>query len=187
VRCDPATVEKLISLTHRKPVILLPLFAMAGITLKTYRESHFPPITPIPQVGDRLVEDVRKDINHTVAPVPNPSAKVEWMNRQIRREVVSVADECAAVQTRMAGVEASMDGLAVRLRDVMRESVAALDQIEDAEVTLNAVFQDHQKVQGSTRRSARSYSASRGTRAQQCGSECCSRSSDSCECFGTTK
>jgi hypothetical protein len=146
--CDRSTVETLISAAQLKPVLPFPIFAMANIQLRTYRETHFPPLPPITdEQPEKLAEDVRKVINHAVSALPNPKAKVEWMNGQIRREVGKVGDDCTAFRKRMAGLEAAIDSLSARLRSVMMESTAALDQIQIAEQTLNVVAQEHQRVQ----------------------------------------
>jgi hypothetical protein len=142
-----STMQTLISMAQVKPALPLPVFALADIPLTTYRESFFPPLPPIaePQ-AEKLVEDVRKVINSAVASLPNPNAKVEWMNRQIRREVTKVGESLETFREQLKRFEGKIDGLSERLRNVMKESTTSLEQMETAERTLNLGFQEQQKV-----------------------------------------
>lgn len=146
--CDIKTLRKLITTSDMQRLEQLPIFKMAGININIVHEPDFPIIQPIsvPE-SDPLAEQVRNEINKAIVGLPDPSAKIEWMNSKIESTCIDCNDRCLELSTRVDLIEHRISDMTRQLKDIVEESKIAAKRVETAAQTLDEVYKSHNKIQ----------------------------------------
>jgi hypothetical protein len=145
--CDRLTAERLVAEAKKMPGRPLPIFAMAGIRLATRHEGYFAPVQPVGgEPSKDLPGQVREEITCAIGGFPHPNAKIKWMTRQIANQMKESAGWCADLGGRMAAAETTIDALGGRLKQVMLQSTAALQQVQKASEALDSAYSEHNRL-----------------------------------------
>lgn len=127
----------------------LPIFRMAGIHLDLCKDSEFPVIQRIAKpLSHPLCEKVRVEINRSTAAMPDPKAKIEWMNNRIQQSVREYDAKCAELCEKVKAIEQTVTLMIRMTKDIMQESQSAMSRVETASRTLRGVYDAHNRIRG---------------------------------------
>ena len=147
--CDLKTLRRMLSNFEMQRYSELPIFKMAGINIRMSKEPDFPMIIPIERPEKNpLAEDVRKEINNAIVAMPDPAAKIQWMNNEIEASFGETDAKCKELDERVDEIEKQIVVMSRQLKEVVEESKTAAKKVQAASKTLENVYQAHNKIQG---------------------------------------
>ena len=147
--CDLHTASRIAYQMKWNAVEPLPIFKMAGIKLDLCRDVEFPALQRIAKpLTHPLCEKVRVEINRSIAALPDPKEKIEWMNRKIDQTVKEYDAKCSELCQQVEAIEKTVMLMIQMTKDIMQESQSAASRVEAASRTLRGVYDAHNRIRG---------------------------------------